>query len=59
VIDPANTVLDANGSPTPLSFNKYDDGDVVVEGLSMQLQWVIIPRTQTTILTLILMLTGA
>ncbi len=36
VIDPTNTVLDADGSPTPLSFNKYNDGDVVVEGLTIQ-----------------------
>ena len=36
VIDPANTVLDAEGIGTPLSFTKNSDGDVKVEGLTLK-----------------------
>ena len=36
VIDPTNTMIDADGSPAPLSLTKYADGDVVVEGLTMK-----------------------
>jgi hypothetical protein len=35
VDDPFNTVLDAGGTGTVLSFTKYNDGDVEVEGLTL------------------------
>lgn len=35
-IDPINTVLDAGGTGTPLSFTKNSDGDVMVEGLTLK-----------------------
>ena len=36
VIDPTNTVLDADGSRSVLSFTKYNDGDLAVEGLTLR-----------------------